>query len=111
MPGMVIYSIFLFHKILTNLSLVSFMLGGHELICIAGKVKITSELKRKSIAIELNLDPGCQHLYKGQQFLRLDSIIHEHTPLLLINRKRCSFKFLSEKMPMPLSSSARRATS
>lgn len=111
MLGTVVYSIFIFHKILTNLSLLSFMLGGHELICIAGKVKITSELKRKSKAIELNLDPGCQHSYKGQQFLRLDSIINEHTPLFLINRERRSFKLLSEKMPMLFSSSAGGATS
>lgn len=41
------------------------MLGGHELVCIAGKVKITSELKRKSIAIELNLDLGVSTCTRG----------------------------------------------
>ena len=106
----VVYSIFIFHQILTSLSLVSFMLRGHELICIAGRVKITSELKRKIIAIELNLDLGCQHLYKGQQSLRLDAVINELAPLSLINSRRCSFKFLCEKMPMPLRSLTGRAT-
>lgn len=67
------------------------MLQDHELICIAGKVKITSELKRKIIAIELNLDPGCQHFYRGQWSLGLDSIINKHTPLFLINRKNVLF--------------------
>lgn len=106
-----VYSIFIFHQILTSLSLVSFILRGHELICIAGRVKITSELKRKIIAIELNLDLGCQHLYKGQQSLRLDAVINELAPLSLINSRRCSFKFLCEKMPMPLRSLTGRATS
>lgn len=87
------------------------MLWGHELICIAGKIKITSELKRKFIAIELNLDPGCQLFYRGQQSLGLDSIINKHTPLFLRKRKRSFLKLLSEKIAMPLSSSAGRVTS
>lgn len=67
--------------------------------------------EKKDHCHQVKLGPWVPALLQGQQSLRLDSIINKCTPLFLINRKRCSFKFLSEKMAMPLRFSAGRVTS